>query len=129
MYELKTGEAFDRFYKIFAGLVENGSWVSVPVNGSQLVIAPFRDGHYIAIYSDMNGCVAGDSKDVITWDINKFIDILYDNLHLLGIVVDSNKGLFLLNQKDISNLTVRKDPCLYIKDWGDGIPNYTEKNQ
>lgn len=128
LYELKTDEAFDRFYKIFAGLVENGSWVSAPVNDKQLLISPFRGGHYIAIYSDMNGRVAGDSKDVITMDINKFIDILYDNPHLLGIVVDPNKDPFLLNRKDISNLTARKDPRLQVKDWGDGIPNYTEKD-
>lgn len=128
MYALRTVESERTFYKIFAELVESGAWVSAPVNDKQLVISPFRGGHYIAIYSDMNARVAGDSKDVITTDINKFIDILYDNPHLLGIVVDPNKDPFLINRKTIHKLTVRKDPRLQIKDWGAGIPNYTEKD-
>lgn len=129
MCVLKTREAINKFYEIFSELVKNGSWVSAPVNGNQLVISPFRGGHYIAIYSDMYGRIPGDSKDVITLDINKFIDILYDNPHLLGIVVDPNKDPFLINRKAINDLTVRKDPLLQVKDWGNGIPSYTEKDE
>lgn len=128
MCTLQTDEAMRKFYEIFAGIVENGSWVSAPVNDNQLVISPFRGGHYIAIYSDMNNRVAGDSKDVITMDINKFIDILYENPRLLGLVVDPNKAPFLINRKAINDLTVRKDPRLQIKDWGVGIPHYTEND-
>ncbi len=128
MCDLQTDEAVDRFYEIFADLVKNHSWVAAPINGNQLVILPFRGGHYIAIYSDMNGRVAGDSKDVINVDINKFIDVLYANPHLLGLVVDPNNDPFMINRKGIHNLTVRKDPRLEIKDWGAGIPEYTEKD-
>lgn len=128
MCALQTDEAIGKFYEHFAELVKNSSWVSAPANDKQLVISPFRGGYYIAIYSDMNGRVAGDSKDVVTMDINKFIDILYDNPHLLGIVVDPNKDPFLINRKAINNLTIRKDPRLQKKDWGSGIPHYTEKD-
>lgn len=115
-YTLKTNEAIGKFYEIFAEMVKNGAWVNAPANGSQLVIASCRDGYYIAIYSDMNGRVAGDSKDVIATDINKFIDVLYDNPRLHGIMIDPNKDPCIISRKEINDHTVRKDPHLQVKD-------------
>ena len=34
----------------------------------------------------------------------------------------------MINRKGIHNLTVRKDPRLQVRDWGEGIPSYTEKD-
>jgi hypothetical protein len=124
----RTNESLDEFYKAFAALVEHDTWVNAPTNGNQLVIVPFRGGHYIAIYSDMNGRAPGDSKDVISTDINKFIDVLYDNPNLLGIVIDPNKEPLLINRKSIHFHTKRKDPRLQAKDWGPGIPKFNPKD-
>lgn len=128
MCELRTKESINEFYEVFAWLVKEGEWISAPVNNQQLVISSFRGGNYIAVYSSMDNRVAGDSKDVITTDINKFIDVLYANPRLLGIVVDPNKDPFLINRKAIHELTIRKDPRIVVKDWGKGVPLYTEKD-
>jgi hypothetical protein len=128
MIQEVTNIARKDFYELFAGMVENKSWVSAPVNDKQLLILPFRGGYYISIYSDMNNRRPGESRDVITADINIFIDCLFDNPHLLGIVVDPNQDPVLISRKEINGLTIRKDPRLQIKDWGVGIPKYTERD-
>ena len=122
----RSPNAMEEFYKIFARMVKEGSWVHAPINDKQLVISQFRGGGYIAIYSSLDNRVAGDSKEIIAIDINKFIDVLYDNPSLLGIVVDPNKEPFLLNRRAIHEYTERKDNRLLPKDWGKGIPNYSE---
>lgn len=128
MCALRTEEATVEFYKVLALLVKNGTWINAPINNRQIVISKFRGGNYIAIYSSLENRVASDSKDVIATDINKFIDVLYENPRLLGIVVDPNKEPFVINRKAIHHFTDRKDPRIVKKDWGNGIPQYTEKD-
>ena len=128
MCELRTNEATQEFYQTFVNLVKCGTWINAPINERKIVIKKIRGGHYIAIYSSLRNRVTGDSKDVITTDINKFIDALYENPRLLGIVVDPSKDPFIINRKAIHFLTDRKDPRLVQKDWGKGIPNYTEND-
>jgi len=128
MYSLRTYDAEEEFFKVFSLFVENGTWVSAPSNEKKLVTVWMRGGYWIAIYSSINGRVNGDSKDVITTDINKFIDIVYENPRLMGIVVDPNKEPYLISRKAIHKFTKRKDPRLEIRDWGVGIPNYSKKD-
>lgn len=125
---LKTGESMDDFFKVFASIVQSGEWVSAPTNNKQLVTKDFRGGTYLAIYSSLANRLAEDSKDTITTDINKFIDIIYENPCLLGLVVDPNKEPFLINRRAIHELTNRKDPRMIKKDWGVGIPTYDSKD-
>lgn len=124
----RSQDVMEEFYKVFAFMVKDGSWVHAPINNKKLVISDFRGGGYIAIYSCLDNRVAGDSKDIIAIDINKFIDVLYENPNLLGIVIDPNKEPFLINRRTIHELTDRKDIRLMPKDWGKGIPNYNEKD-
>ena len=125
---LRTEETIKIFYDIFALMVKEGTWINAPINDRQIVYSRFRGGYYIAIYSSMENRVAGDSKDVIVTDINKFIDALYENPRVLGIIVDPNKEPYIISRKAIHELTDRKDPRLVQKDWGIGIPEYNEKD-
>ena len=102
----KTQEAMEKFYDVFALMVKDGAWVNAPVNDMNLVVSEFRGGEYLAIYSCLDNRVKGDSKDIMAIDINKFIDVLYENPSLLGIVVDPNKEPFLINRRAIHELTV-----------------------
>ena len=43
-------------------------------------------------------------------------------------MVDPNKEPFLINRRAIHELTVRKDPRMVKKDWGEGIPTYKTKD-
>lgn len=124
----KTQEAMEKFYNVFALMVKDGAWVHAPINDMNLVISEFRGGEYLAIYSCLDNRVKGDSKDIMAIDINKFIDVLYENPSLLGIVVDPNKEPFLINRRTIHELTVRKDVRLFPKDWGKGIPTYSKED-
>ena len=67
---LRTEDTIKNFYKIFALMVKEGTWINAPINDRQIVYSRFRGGYYIAIYSSMDNRVAGDSKDVIATDIN-----------------------------------------------------------
>ena len=126
MYALRTNEMEKEFFDIFSSFVENGTWVSAPANDNQLLVVNMRGGCWIAIYSSMEARVRGESKDVITTDINKFIDVVYDNPRLMGIVVDPNKEPYLISRKTIHQYTKRKDSRLQIRDWGSGIPNFNK---
>lgn len=117
-----------KFFRVFATIVNNGEWVNAPITNNKLLIFNYRGGQYVSIYSSLQGRVAGDSADVIVADINKFIDVVYDNPSFMGIVVDPNKNPFYINRKLIHKLTDRKDPRVVVKDWGKGIPNYTQKD-
>lgn len=128
MIHEESNVARRHFYELFAEMVENRTWVSAPINDKQLLVLPFRGGYYISIYSDINKRTLGESKDVVTSDINVFIDSLYNNPHLLGIVIDPNQDPVLVSRREINGLTIRKDPRLQIKDWGTGIPIYSEKD-
>ncbi len=130
-YALKSEEAVDKFYECFAELVKNHAKVFAPINDAEelnLVISTFRGGKYIAIYSDVEGCDAGDAEHMAITDINRFIDCLYAYPDLQGIVVDPNKDPFYISRKQIHFSTVRKDPRLGEKDWGRGIPEYMEED-
>lgn len=128
MIESECNSARNQFYNLFSNMIGNNAWISAPVNDNQLVILPYRGGHYICIYSDISKRRAGESRDVLTADINVFIDCLYDNPHLLGFLVDPNCNPVIITRREINGLTSRKDPRLQIKNWGYGIPFYTEKD-
>lgn len=128
MCQLKTNESIFEFYKTFAALVKDGAWVSAPSIDKKIRTVTFRGGEYIPIYSKTYNYKADNSNSILVTDINKFIDMLYENPKILGIVLDPDNEPFLINRRAIHELTIRKDIRLQQKNWGQGIPMYTEKD-
>lgn len=132
MYKTRSHEDEQRFLKRFVEGVKNKEWINMPINGQhpkiEFVNKNIRGGYYLAIYSGMDGRVPGDSQSILTFDISRVIEIMYSNPRLLGIVFDPNKDPYCLSRKTISRITEIKDPRLQVKEWGTGIPEYSQND-
>ena len=128
MQILHTDESIDTLYDFLEEIIENDTWISAPMNDHHFISVPFRGGQYLPMYSGMAGRDPSDSKEIINLSISKLIDILYDNPHLLGIIIDPQKDPFPVDRKIINKISKKKDPRQHRRYWGCGIPDYTPKD-
>lgn len=119
-----------KFVERVCKAVDNKEWVYMPCKGdnqlTELLIADNHGLKYIEMF--FNGKNALSTSKFVCTDINKAIDVLYNNKYLTGLVFDVNNGPVYINRETISALSNRKDPRLQKREWGKGIPKYREED-
>ncbi len=128
----------EHFAKILNHYVESGAWVYMPTcqdeNGFRLHIVESREKHYATMYSDCDNVKKETGLDTLQTDINKIIDPVFDNSNIDGIAINPyTNGLFLdkafllkclIHAKYPTQKNVGSPP----RNWGEGIPRYTEQD-
>ena len=122
-----TEASAQAFSAAFADAVAMKTQVNVPVHkveGGWSVELNSHCGELFAvIFSDRDkALVRPVDGRLISADINSVIDTVYKNPRLAGIAVDPQSEPVYISRKQIDALTVRHDPRLQERDWGEGIP-------
>jgi len=122
-----TEESAQAFSAAFADAVGQKTPVLVPVHSVEGGFSIELNSHcgelFAVIFTEREKAVVRpvDGK-LITTDINSVIDTVYKNPRLAGIAVDPQNEPVYISRKQIDALTVRRDPRLQERDWGEGIP-------
>ena len=128
----------ERFAKILRNYVEDGTWVFMPTrqdkNGFKIHIVESRGKHYATMYSDFDNVKKETGFDTLQADINKIIEPVFENIDLDGIAINPyTNGLFLDKAFLLKCLIHAKYPTQKNagsppRNWGEGIPRYTEQD-
>ena len=128
----------ENFAKILNHYVESSTWIYMPIhqdtNGVGLKIVESRGNHYAAICSDFDKIKKDIGFDSLQTDINKVIEAVFGNENIDGIVINPytrplflDKG-FLLKCLIHAKYPTQKKSGSPPRNWGAGIPKYTEKD-
>lgn len=117
----------EKFVRRVMRAIDNHEWVYMPImENNRLFVCDDHGKLFVALYSGQ------DSKkiapDMVCTDINKVIDAIYNDKNLSGIVFDLEDGPIFIPRGQISSLSSREDPRLQKRDWGSGIPDYTDED-
>lgn len=117
-----------KFFKELRKVIDNKESVYLPCKkdktGENISIYNDYGLKYIELYSGKPD--NKDSSEVISTDINKIIDILYENKNLNGIVFDADNDKLEISRGELSDFSNRKDPRLEPRYWEPGIPKYKD---
>ncbi len=110
--------------------IDNHLWCYFPIapysKETQAALVEYNGKIMIAAYS------SAESKkiapDMICTDINKIIDLMYSDKNIRGIVFDLDDVPIEITRNDISLLSNRKDKRLQQRNWGKGIPKYSNED-
>lgn len=120
----------ERFTLEVANAIDNHLWCYFPATtdskGTQIKIVEYHGKTMIAAYSSEQSKKI--APDMICTDINKIVDVLYSNKDFCGIVFDLNDSPIEITRNDIDRFSNRKDKRLQKRDWGNGIPKYTNED-
>jgi len=122
--------------RILKEYIDNSKCMLVPYkpenNGYRNRIVFERGGMFVAIYSDDSEVQS--SEDVMMLDINEVMTTVFHDSQVAGIIIDPNttglcleKG-FLLKCIFHGYLPQTHYPATPPKDWGIGIPEYTQSD-
>ncbi len=128
----------ENFAKTLTRYVEGGTWIHMPIRrderGYRLKIVESRGNHYAAMCSDCDKVKKDIGFETFSTDINKFIEPVFENESIDGIVINPytnplflDKG-FLLKCLLHAKYTTQKNVASPPRNWGEGIPQYTEKD-
>lgn len=130
MLDSRSPETSKAFAQTFAQFVNRGEWAYIPVehnkNGYLMKILVYQENHYVVVFLDPKQSRSQSTTNIIWADINKVIDAIYSNPHIDGLVFDPYIAPVYISRKQIDRLTDRKDPRQRKRDWGKGIPMYTQ---
>ena len=123
-----TLESNKSFGEALAVAVDKGEWIAAPVipdeHGNRYVIQMNKGRPYIVLYSDEEHYHFEKGMSLMTTDINKIIDSIYESPDLEGLVIDPYTSPIFITRAQLSDSTSRQDPRLERRDWGEGIPDY-----
>ena len=120
--------------RILKAYVDGGTWVPMPIiddpNGYRLRIVEARGKPYAVMYSNQTEIKA--SGNIVMTDINKLLELVFANPEIAGIIIDPettslcmDKG-FLLKCILHGYLPETHNNGSPQKDWGAGIPQYSQ---
>lgn len=127
MLELGTEQSAMDFSSAFADAVAAKTVVPIPVHRVEGGFSIELNSHcgelFAVIFSEKEKAVVRpvDGK-LIEADINSVIDTVYKNPRLAGIAIDPQNDPVYVSRKQIDALTLRRDPRMEERDWGEGIP-------
>lgn len=133
MHETHTQENSKEFADIFRELAESNAQVytSAKPSGKGYAIdtAEHTGNFYCIMYSDSSMLEKRAGSKPCTIGLSNLIDACYANPHLAGIVINpgANYPVFI-QRKDLQIISGKPDPRASERNWGKGIPQYTEKD-
>ncbi len=127
-----TIETNKNFGNALAAAVKNSEWVAVPVisdeRGNRLIIQENHGLPYVVVFTDEEHYHIEKGMSLMMTDINKIIDSIYESPHLGGFVLDPYTSPIFITREQLSNCTCRQDPRRTKRDWGKGIPEYSQND-
>lgn len=81
---------------------------------------------YCIMYSERMKLHSKQGSYTCTIGLSNLIDSAYSNPHIAGIAINPYEDPIYIQRKDLQILSGKEDPRLKKRDWGTGIPDYTE---
>jgi hypothetical protein len=124
--DLMSGKTKDIFVFINRVMkaIDKHEWVYFPTHRKSCIVYDDHGKHFLVLYSGKDSEKV--APDLTCLDINKVIDILYEDKNLSGIVFDSGDTPIFISRGQINAMSHRKDPRLVKRKYAPGIPEYTD---
>ena len=132
----QSQDDFDVFTSTFKAAVDNGAWVNMPCKKEggryALKIVEERGKHFAVMFSDQSEARFYDGYDMLITDINNLLDPVFSNDDIDGIILDPFTTSLCLEKKYLLRCLLHSDypnqnnSGSEIRDWGRGIPEYTD---
>ena len=120
------------FADFFRNMVDDNTQVyttAKAINGGYAIDTAEHAGSvYVTMYSDSSKVEKPEGSSTCTIGICNLIDSCYANPHIMGIVINPNEDPVYMQRKDLQILSGKEDPRLADRDWGTGIPEYTDSD-
>lgn len=124
---LKTNKAFG---DALAAAVKNGEWIAAPVipdeRGNRFVIQTNQGLPYVVLFTEEEHYHFEKGMSLMMTDINKIIDSIYESPYLGGFVLDPYTSPLFITREQLSDCICLQDPRRTQRDWGKGIPEYSQ---
>ena len=127
-----TPENNKAFADFFRSMVDDNTQVyttAKAANGGYAIDTAEHTGNvYVVMFSDSGKVEKKEGSSTCTIGISNLIDSCYANPHIMGIVINPNDNPVYMQRKDLQVLSGKEDPRLVSRDWGAGIPEYSEND-
>ena len=124
---LKTNKAFG---DALAAAVKNGEWIAAPVipdeRGNRFVIQTNQGLPYVVLFTEEEHYHFEKGMSLMMTDINKIIDSIYESPYLGGFVLDPYTSPLFITREQLSDCICLQYPRRTQRDWGKGIPEYSQ---
>ena len=124
------------FAHVIKSYIDNNKWVHIPGNedekGFRMTVLERRGNHFAALYSDPTEIRNAQNDNILLIDINKLIDLVFQNKDIDGIVIDPDTTSLCLEKPFLLKCILhgsypeQNNGGTPQKDWGEGIPNYSD---
>lgn len=118
------------FADTFRALVDDNAQVYTTAKASGTGYAIDTAEHtgniYVLMYSDSGKLEKKEGSKSCTIGLSDLINSAYANPHIAGIVINPNEDPVYIQRKDLQIMSGKDDPRLKSRDWGKGIPEYTD---
>jgi len=133
MHESPNAENNKAFADFFRQMVGNNDQVYTAVkqqaSGYSIDTCEHTGNVYVIMFSDSSMAQTKDGSKYATIGLSNLIDSCYANPHIMGIVINPyDSHPVYMQRKDLQILSGKLDPRLADRDWGKGIPEYTEND-
>ena len=81
---------------------------------------------FCIMYSERGKLRPKQGSSTCTIGVSNLIDSAYSNPHIAGVAINPYDYPVYIQRKDLQMLSGKEDPRLKKRDWGEGIPEYTE---
>ena len=120
------------FAEYFRNMVDENAQVYTTAKrmgkGFAIDTAGHNGSNYCVMYSDSSFVESRDGSSACTIGISNLIDSVYANPHISGIVINPNAQPVFMQRKDLQIMSGKEDPRQKKKNWGKGIPKYTDSD-
>lgn len=119
------------FADFFRGMVDDNTQVYTTASpsgtGYAITTAEHVGNVYVVFFSDSSYVKQPEGTKLCTIGLSNLIDSCYANPHIMGIAVNPyDDHPIYIQRKDLQILSGKEDPRLQDRNWGKGIPEYTE---
>lgn len=126
--EQANNKAFADFFRSMVdGNVQVFTSAKPSGTGYAIDTAEHTGNVYCIMYSDSSMVAGKNGSKVCTIGLSNLIDSAYANPHIAGIAINpgSERPVYI-QRKDLQIISGKQDPRLKSRDWGKGIPEYSE---
>lgn len=131
MHDVPSTENSTAFTQKFKEMVDDNSQVYTAVkqqeNGYAIDTAEHVGNVYVIMFSDSGMAKTKDGSRYATIGVADLIKSCYKNPHIMGVAINPyDTNPIFIQRKDLQVMSGIDDPRLAKRDWGKGIPEYTD---
>ena len=131
MHETPSKENNIAFTDKFRQMVDNNDQVYTAVKkqgtGYAIDTAEHTGNVYVVMFSDSGMAKTKDGSAMATIGLANLIKSCYSNPHIMGVCINPyDEHPVYMQRKDLQIMSGIEDPRLKERNWGEGIPEYTD---